>query len=261
MLGAGDDRHGIDLLPALLIADEPTTAHVTCYPAQIPAFDGGLHAELGMAMLLDHPRSRAWSPTWLTVVVMYHGVRPRIGTLEDIFGAPQHPHLQALLSQSQRSAMAPGERLVPIREITPAEGKLVRSPGKPGRKRRTARAPRRRREPVPSRPTRSARAALSAARRRSLRSSAVEDASFEVRRGGVPGARGRIRGRLGDLLLPKLDPAGAQLPDHGSVQLFPTDYGKILDALTLSGNRLVDLRESHPARLPGPLLASLNPAG
>src|SRR6185437_1976680 len=39
------------------------------------------------------------------------------GTLEDIFRRAAHPYLQALLRAVPRFDMAPGERLVPIREI------------------------------------------------------------------------------------------------------------------------------------------------
>src|SRR3546814_14350203 len=52
------------------------------------------------------------------VVVMYRGEVMESGTLEDIFRAPQHPYLNALLRAVPRFHMKPGERLMPIREIT-----------------------------------------------------------------------------------------------------------------------------------------------
>src|SRR3546814_18142876 len=52
------------------------------------------------------------------VVVMYRGEVMESGTLEDIFKAPRHPYLNALLRAVPRFHMKPGERLMPIREIT-----------------------------------------------------------------------------------------------------------------------------------------------
>ena len=49
------------------------------------------------------------------------------GALHDIFGAPEHPYLKALLHAVPRFNMKPGERLVPIREIKGEVGQLLRS--------------------------------------------------------------------------------------------------------------------------------------
>ena len=60
------------------------------------------------------------------VVVMYRGKVVEAGDLHDIFRDPQHPYLKALLHAVPRFDMAPGERLVPIREITAATGHLLK---------------------------------------------------------------------------------------------------------------------------------------
>src|SRR3546814_12860401 len=59
-------------------------------------------------------------------LVMYHGEVMERGGLDDIFRAPRHPYLKALLNAVPRFDMKPGERLVPIREIKSEVGRLLR---------------------------------------------------------------------------------------------------------------------------------------
>src|SRR5690606_31026822 len=67
------------------------------------------------------------------IVVMYHGQVMERGTLDDIFRAPRHPYLRALLNAVPRFDMKPGERLIPIREIKAEIGSLLRDkPRNPG---------------------------------------------------------------------------------------------------------------------------------
>jgi peptide/nickel transport system ATP-binding protein len=47
------------------------------------------------------------------------------GTLDDIFADPRHDYLKALLRAVPRFNMAPGERLIPLREIEPTTGHLL----------------------------------------------------------------------------------------------------------------------------------------
>ena len=54
------------------------------------------------------------------VVVMYRGRVMEAGPREDIFRRAQHPYLKALMRAVPRFAMAPGERLTPIREVKSA---------------------------------------------------------------------------------------------------------------------------------------------
>src|SRR3546814_12678319 len=60
------------------------------------------------------------------IVVMYRGEVMERGGLDDIFRAPRHPYLKALLNAVPRFDMKPGERLVPIREIKSEVGRLLR---------------------------------------------------------------------------------------------------------------------------------------
>ena len=103
--------------PALLIADEPTTALDVTIQAQILKLIKDLQSELGMAVLMITHDLGVVANVADEVVVMYHGEIMESGTLEDIFRAPAHPYLSALLRAVPRFHMEPGERLVPIREI------------------------------------------------------------------------------------------------------------------------------------------------
>ena len=103
--------------PALLIADEPTTALDVTIQAQILKLLRDLQGELGMAVLLITHDLGVVANIAEEVAVMYRGAMVESGMLEDIFRSPQHPYLKALLRAVPRFDMAPGERLVPIREI------------------------------------------------------------------------------------------------------------------------------------------------
>ena len=103
--------------PALLIADEPTTALDVTIQAQILRLIKDLQAELGMALLMITHDLGVVANVADDVVVMYRGKVVELGDLRDIFRDPQHPYLKALLHAVPRFDMAPGERLQPIREI------------------------------------------------------------------------------------------------------------------------------------------------
>src|SRR5476649_911822 len=112
--------------PALLIADEPTTALDVTIQAQILRLMKDLQKELGMALLMITHDLGVVANVADDVVVMYRGKVVEAGNLQDIFRDPQHPYLKALLHAVPRFDMKPGERLVPIREITAATGHLLK---------------------------------------------------------------------------------------------------------------------------------------
>ena len=103
--------------PALLIADEPTTALDVTIQAQILDLMQNLQKQLGMAILLITHDLGVVASMADEIVVMYHGKVMEQGTLEDIFRNPEHPYLKALMRAIPRFDMKPGERLTPIREI------------------------------------------------------------------------------------------------------------------------------------------------
>ncbi len=111
--------------PALLIADEPTTALDVTIQAQILALIKDLQKELGMSVLMITHDLGVVANVADEIVVMYHGRVLEQGALEDIFGNPRHDYLKALLRAVPRFDMEPGERLQPLREITHSTGHLL----------------------------------------------------------------------------------------------------------------------------------------
>ncbi len=114
--------------PALLIADEPTTALDVTIQAQILKLIQDLRSELGMALLLITHDLGVVANVAEEVVVMYRGRVMESGTLEDLFGDPRHPYLKALLGAVPHFDMKPGERLKPLREIRQGTGHLLAPP-------------------------------------------------------------------------------------------------------------------------------------
>jgi len=117
--------------PALLIADEPTTALDVTIQAQILQLVKSLQTELRMAMLLITHDLGIVANMADEVVVMYHGKVVESGALEDIFRDARHPYLKALMRAVPRFNMAPGERLTPIREVQAVTDHLVSGGGHP----------------------------------------------------------------------------------------------------------------------------------
>ena len=113
--------------PALLIADEPTTALDVTIQAQILQLIRDLQRELRMAVLLITHDLGVVANMAAEVVVMYRGRVMEAGRIEDIFRNPHHPYLQALMRAVPRFNMAPGERLTPIREVLVTEEHLIAS--------------------------------------------------------------------------------------------------------------------------------------
>ena len=117
--------------PALLVADEPTTALDVTIQAQILQLVQTLQSELKMAMLMITHDLGIVANMADEVVVMYHGKVVESGGLEDIFRDPRHPYLKALMRAVPRFNMTPGERLTPIREVQAATDHLISGRGRP----------------------------------------------------------------------------------------------------------------------------------
>ncbi|HZM36991.1 MAG TPA: ABC transporter ATP-binding protein [Burkholderiales bacterium] len=103
--------------PALLIADEPTTALDVTIQAQILQLIKQLQAELGMTVMLITHDLGVVANMADEVVVMYRGRVMESGAIADIFRDPRHPYLRALMRAVPRFGMAADERLTPIREV------------------------------------------------------------------------------------------------------------------------------------------------
>ena len=113
--------------PALLIADEPTTALDVTIQAQILKLIRDLQAELRMAVLLITHDLGVVANMADEVVVVYHGRLMERGALEDIYADPRHPYLKALMRAVPRIGLDRGERLTPIREVERAAQGYVRT--------------------------------------------------------------------------------------------------------------------------------------
>lgn len=83
--------------PALLIADEPTTALDVTIQAQVLALMQELQAEFGMAIMLITHDLGVIADMADEVVVMYAGRVVEKGSVDDIFYNPQHPYTRGLL--------------------------------------------------------------------------------------------------------------------------------------------------------------------
>jgi len=88
--------------PALLIADEPTTALDVTIQAQILELIKELQTEMGMSVILITHDLAVIAETCESVVVMYAGKVVESGTIFDIFDHPTHPYTRGLLESIPR---------------------------------------------------------------------------------------------------------------------------------------------------------------
>jgi peptide/nickel transport system ATP-binding protein len=120
--------------PALLIADEPTTALDVTIQAQILQLLKELQKKLNMAILIITHDLGIVANIADEVVVIYRGEIMEAGTVSDIFARPQHPYLKALLAAVPHFDMKPGERLKALRDVPVNAGSLLGAGAKQNRK-------------------------------------------------------------------------------------------------------------------------------
>jgi oligopeptide/dipeptide ABC transporter ATP-binding protein len=110
--------------PALLIADEPTTALDVTVQAQILELMNEMQARLGSAIVMITHDLGVVAETCENVLVMYGGDLVEYGTAEQIFHEPKMPYTVGLLESLPRVDTV-GDRLVPIQGQPP---NLLRMP-------------------------------------------------------------------------------------------------------------------------------------
>ena len=103
--------------PALLVADEPTTALDVIVQARTLKLIRDLQSELRMALLLITHDLGVVASLADDVVVVYHGRLMERGSIRDLFRDPRHPYLKALMRAVPRMGMDREERLTPLRSV------------------------------------------------------------------------------------------------------------------------------------------------
>jgi peptide/nickel transport system ATP-binding protein len=106
--------------PALLIADEPTTALDVTVQAQILELIGRLKDELSMAVVIITHDLGVVAQTADDVAVMYAGRIVERAPAARIFGAAEHPYTWGLLGSIPRLDAPRGAELVPIAGSPPS---------------------------------------------------------------------------------------------------------------------------------------------
>ena len=107
------------LRPALLIADEPTTALDVTVQAQILDLIARLQREMGMAVLLITHDLGVIAEHAQRVIVMYAGQIVEEAPVRTLFAAPRHPYTRGLLAAAPRLGVR-RERLAVIPGAVPS---------------------------------------------------------------------------------------------------------------------------------------------
>ena len=220
--------------PALLIADEPTTALDVTVQAQILKLLADLQQEFGMAVLIITHDLGVVANLAEEVVVMHQGRVVEAGMREDIFGNPKHPYLKALFDAVPRFGLAKGERLKPIREIKTITHDAAPAP-----------APARRNDAEPILEIRDLKKSYARRKNGSMFGAkpagdrALNGVSLDIRRGecvGLVGESGSGKTTLAKLIM------RAVRPDSGEIRFH--DDGHDVDVLALDEAGLGEYRRA-----------------
>lgn len=106
--------------PALLIADEPTTALDVTVQAQILDLMRDLQREFDSAIIIVTHDLGVVAEISDDILVMYAGRATEYGPVEDIFYRPEHPYTWGLLQSVTRLDRLRQDRLQPIKGAPPS---------------------------------------------------------------------------------------------------------------------------------------------
>ncbi len=110
--------------PAVLIADEPTTALDVTIQAQVLELMRNMQQRLGTALLLITHDMGVIAEMADDVLVMYLGRIIERGSATQVLERPAHPYTQGLIASLPRLDMPRGERLAPIQGTVPGLGAI-----------------------------------------------------------------------------------------------------------------------------------------
>ena len=236
--------------PALLIADEPTTALDVSIQANILKLIKDLQSELGMAVLMITHDLGVVANVADEVVVLYHGQIMESGQVGDIFRNPSHKYLRALINAVPHFNMKAGERLTPVHEIEYESGPLMSA-----------------KEPWPDGVDKKAKL-LSVkgltkhyttrkqswlGAREATRITAVDSVDFDIKRGeclGLVGESGCGKTSVSKIIMRAIS------PDGGTVTF--NDRGKPVDLFSVGDEEMMPLRRKIQMIFQDPV-GSLNP--
>ena len=114
--------------PALLIADEPTTALDVTIQAQILALMLDLQKELGMGLILITHDLGVVAQTAQRVIVMYAGKKVEEADVETLFASPRHPYTRGLMASIPGLPTADAGQAARLTEIPGTVPSLTRLP-------------------------------------------------------------------------------------------------------------------------------------
>jgi peptide/nickel transport system ATP-binding protein len=106
--------------PALVIADEPTTALDVTIQAQILELLQQMQNDLGTSIILITHDLGVIAETCDEVLVMYAGRIAEQGSVEEVFSTPRHPYTRGLLAAIPRLTTPRKTRLPIIEGMVPA---------------------------------------------------------------------------------------------------------------------------------------------
>jgi peptide/nickel transport system ATP-binding protein len=114
--------------PALLIADEPTTALDVTIQAQILKLILDLQEELGTGLILITHDLGVVAQTAQRVIVMYAGRKVEEADVDSLFAAPRHPYTRGLMASIPALPLAGSRASARLTEIPGTVPSLVRLP-------------------------------------------------------------------------------------------------------------------------------------